>query len=370
MEFLFLSALHGWAVGFLLTRLSIFLARRYHVLAHPNERASHTIPTPRLGGIAIAGTVYLLVAMLDLQGQFPPALWRTGLLVGGAWAFIGGLLDDLLQLDPKPKFFFQFAAAGCALVAGIHALPEPVTSWIATRDQSWLPIASWIFSATFIIFFMNAYNFMDGMDGQAATFGALSALALELPRAVFGDRTFVGEVILLGSLAGALLGFFFFNRPSAALERKTFMGDCGSQFVGFVLAVMVLRCEQTTPRVFNFWSAVIVLSPFIWDVVYTLVRRLLRGENILQAHRTHLYQRLLVAGWTHGEVLALNFVLWGICFVLAQLHGRLLRAEADDWLPLVYCATALVLVLYTIFVLAVEFRTRRAAAQQAKASYS
>jgi UDP-N-acetylmuramyl pentapeptide phosphotransferase/UDP-N-acetylglucosamine-1-phosphate transferase len=368
IPYLIVSMVFGWGVAFLVTRLSIAMARRYDVLARPDHRASHSIPTPRLGGLGIVAALYGHAALLDAQGFFAPAPWKSALLVGGAWAFVGGLLDDFHQLNPRWKFLFQFAAAGSAAVLGFRVLPAPFAAWLDPLSDSWFEIAAGLFTVLFIVFVMNAYNFMDGMDGQAAVFGTLVAVAMALPSAALVVPDALGEVVMLGTLAGALLGFFMYNRPSAPVGRKTFMGDCGSQFVGYALALMALRCEQTSYDVFNFWSALIILSPFLWDVTYTLIRRLLRGENILTAHRTHLYQRLLVAGWSHTEALALNFMLWGMCFVLAQLHARLLREGARGWLALVYCAVAFVLLCYTLFVLMVERQAKRRAQRDATSS--
>lgn len=366
VPYLIASAVFGWGMALIFTRVSIVLARRYGVLAYPNQRASHTIPTPRLGGIGIVAAFYTHLLFLDLNSFLGPAPWKTAILVGGAWAFVGGLLDDLLHLDPKWKFLFQFAAAATVLGAGFKVLPEPFATWLSPWGRLPYQLAAASFTVLFIVFFMNAFNFMDGMDGQAAIFGALTVLSFSLPAATFVLPNTFGEIVVAGTLAGALIAFFqFFNRPAVSPRRKTFMGDCGSQFIGFVLAVLALRREQTSYDVFDFWSACIVLSPFIWDVCYTLIRRLLRRENVFQAHRTHLYQRLLVAGWSHSEVLALNFVLWGACFVLGQIHGRLLRDQRPYWLMLVYLATFFVLLLYTLFVLFVE---RRAASRTTMAN--
>jgi UDP-GlcNAc:undecaprenyl-phosphate GlcNAc-1-phosphate transferase len=350
------SLLFAFIVSLYFTRASMWLARRFGIVAHPNARASHTIPTPRLGGLGIAAAFFLHVLFLDLRGIFPPSPLKTAILVGGTWAFVGGLLDDIFQLSPRWKFLFQIAAAGTLVVTGFWILPQPFREWLLGRGfhPSIVAAAAIAFTFLFVIFFMNAYNFMDGMDGQAASFGSLASLALALPSAVFVRNGSERDILVLGTLAGALFGFLLFNLPTVPPHRKTFMGDCGSQFVGYLLAVMCLTREYSTPDIFNFWSAVIVLSPFMWDVVYTLVRRLLRHENIFQAHRTHLYQRLLVAGWSHAEVLAVNFALWGACFVLAQLHGRWLRHGREHWLWVVGCLNVLLLLSYTLFVLIVE----------------
>jgi UDP-N-acetylmuramyl pentapeptide phosphotransferase/UDP-N-acetylglucosamine-1-phosphate transferase len=200
---------------------------------------------------------------------------------------------------------------------------------------------------------------MDGMDGQAALFGALVSLAMAMPLVAFDFPYAVAQSVVLLVLAGVLFAFLMFNLPTTELPRKTFMGDSGSQFVGFVLAIAALHTCEYRNSSFPFAAALIILSPFLWDVLYTLIRRTIRGENLLQAHRTHLYQRLLVAGWTHGRTLALNFVLWSLCFVLAQLDARFWRSSSHYLRPLVWLAVLLVHAGYTLFVLFEERKVRR-----------
>jgi UDP-N-acetylmuramyl pentapeptide phosphotransferase/UDP-N-acetylglucosamine-1-phosphate transferase len=186
------------------------------------------------------------------------------------------------------------------------------------------------------------------------------SVGIYLPLAAFHLLRFSGEVFVLSSLSGALLGFYLFNNPTRPQGEKTFMGDSGSQFVGFVLAIMTLRLADAGSRAFTFGAALILLSPFLWDVSYTLVRRLVRGENILQAHRSHLYQRLLIAGWSHGQTLAVNFVLWGICYALSQTYARGLRFKGPVLPVVAVSATLLVLLAYTLMVLLVERSARKA----------
>jgi UDP-N-acetylmuramyl pentapeptide phosphotransferase/UDP-N-acetylglucosamine-1-phosphate transferase len=151
-----------------------------------------------------------------------------------------------------------------------------------------------------------------------------------------------------------LLGLLAFNWPGTSPERKTFMGDGGSQFVGFVIAMLVLRLDESATYAFPSIAALIVLSPFIYDVCFTLLRRLSRGENIFVAHRSHLYQRLLIAGWSHGKTLLLNSILWITCVYLAYLYARAGWLGQLQLRYFVFLATAVVLFIYTAIVLLVE----------------
>jgi UDP-N-acetylmuramyl pentapeptide phosphotransferase/UDP-N-acetylglucosamine-1-phosphate transferase len=157
------------------------------------------------------------------------------------------------------------------------------------------------------------------------------------------------------------MGLTVYNHPSRIPPHKTFMGDCGSQFVGFALAVFAMHLPRMPLRSFSFVSALILLSPFAWDVCYTLGRRILRGENVLRAHRSHLYQRLLVSGWTHAEALALNAVLWTSCAALALLYESAGRSRDGSEAALVLLAVLALLAFHTLFVLWVERRAHRRA---------
>lgn len=349
----------GAVLGAILVRYTIEAAHRHEILARPSERGSHSVPTPRLGGLGVAGVVYLVLAVIRFARPNHLSGWETAVFVGGAFALIGGLMDDILELNARWKFLFQFAAAGSAVILG--ATP----GWDRLIANPWLGAALDQGGAfLFIIFLMNAYNFMDGMDGQAALFGALASLGMMVPLCMEYPGFAPAEAVVLGALAGALIGLASFNLPGQPQHRKTFMGDCGSQFVGFTLAVFVLRQPRLGLKTFSVVSALILLSPFIWDVCYTLVRRLARRENIFKAHRSHLYQRLLVAGWTHSRALALNGALWTCCAILSLLYEAASRNPGRGEAALVVLVTLALLSTYTLAVLWVERRACVRAASQ------
>lgn len=349
-----------WSV--LAVRLTVHAARRYGVLAHPSQRASHTVPTPRLGGVGFVSSFFIVLFLLEQVRPVPVAPWVGALIVGGGYALVGGLLDDLLDLNPRWKFLFQAAAAGTAVASGLRLDVFDWPGGAATQFSSALGI---ILAFLFVVFMMNAYNFMDGMDGQAAIFGIFAFAGMLAPLVGPQISYFSGEALVCAMLAGGLAGFLPFNAPGCDPERKTFMGDSGSQFIGFALAVVALRLQDAAPDRFPLAAALILFSPFIYDVLFTLVRRFVRGENLLVAHRSHLYQRLMIAGWSHGRTLALNGLLYAACFFLSHVYavglpavGGLSRNPAV-WEWAAVGATACALAAYTALVLAVE---RRAAA--------
>ncbi len=353
----------GFLLAVLLVRQTILAAHRHAIVARPTARGSHTVPTPRLGGLGVAAAVFVILA--SMQVWRPPDLspWLAAFFVGGAFALVGGMLDDVLELDPRWKFMFQFAAAGTAALmgVGIHTDLLPA-AWTASLGRDHAAVLNQMVSGgvTFVavVFFMNAYNFMDGMDGQAAIYGSLVAIGLYLPWLAARPFFAPPEVFAMAAVAGALLGLFWYNHPGKPAGEKTFMGDSGSQFIGYALALTALHSAGARLDTFSVVSALILFSPFAWDVVYTLLRRIVRGENILEAHRSHLYQRLLVAGWNHTRVLFLNIALWISCFALALNYPRVARLRGGGEALLVVLATVLLLTLYTLFVLWVERRAR------------
>lgn len=348
------SLLFPALVSMLLVRLTIWVSHQYDVMARPSDRGSHSIPTPRLGGLGSAAAFFITAFVLShwrLVAPLEP--WRLVLLVGGAWALIGGALDDFQELSPRWKLLVQAAAVGSVLTFGFapNQLDLPLLGTVT------IPAFAGVITAMLVCFFMmNIFNFMDGMDGQAAVFGIITGLTMAIYIANHGFRMGLGIIwtnMYLAAMAaicvGSLLGLLWHNYPGREMRWKTFMGDCGSQFYGFVLAVIALQAGVGPQQEALPWAASLILfSPFIYDVCFTLIRRYRRGERLSQAHRTHLYQRLMVAGWSHGKTLKLNVGLYVICAVLAYVYGRAYATGIVQILCII--VTGCVLAGYTWFV--------------------
>jgi UDP-N-acetylmuramyl pentapeptide phosphotransferase/UDP-N-acetylglucosamine-1-phosphate transferase len=284
-----------FVLSLVLTRIAIAVARHLDLLAHPVERSSHSIPTPQVGGIgiclsllfatSIAGSLGLEDYPRLLPGLPATALWVTFALV--VWGMFLGLIDDILALEALPKLAGQFVLSFLA-VWTIRQIPlndNGPAPWLFGSGLGLLFVFFWI------LFFTNAYNFMDGVNGQSGVF-ALNALGwqalmtLSLP----GSNWDSLSPFLL--IAAAILGFLPWNFP----RPRTFLGDSGSLPIGALLALLaVVACEGSPAR---FVAFLLPLSLYLYDVLLTLIRRSLRGENVFKAHREHLYQRMLVArGW-------------------------------------------------------------------------
>jgi UDP-GlcNAc:undecaprenyl-phosphate/decaprenyl-phosphate GlcNAc-1-phosphate transferase len=303
--------------------LLIVVARRWDLLDHPGHRSSHSFPVPRIGGIGIAAGFF--VGLLICFFLAPRRAWYLPVFAGSFIALAFGLADDLRRLSPFRKLALQFV---CAIVAlGIEV------DWTIGSALFAAVLAA---SVLWIVFFMNAFNFMDGMDGQSAIFGILVASVFTIPMSVLnagGLHVFCTAFVLVF----ALLGFLPLNLSA---RFKIFMGDCGSQMVGFVLAFLLLHVSRG--YVFSFF---ICYWPFVYDVLFTLVRRSLRGKNLFEAHRDHLYQRLLRSGMTHTQVLACQFVFMLSCF-LAFLGSLLFSLNIWGSISIVLFFT----VVYTAYV--------------------
>ncbi|MBN1867356.1 hypothetical protein JW916_08690 [Candidatus Sumerlaeota bacterium] len=372
-----------------LTGLAVFVARRFRLYAHPVDRSSHSVPTPQVGGVGICLALGAALAFgcsglatgefsgfFGFQFRFP----HYALMLDPHWALLSyvvlgmllGLIDDVLHLRALVKL------AGLVFLATVPFLAE---IWFDAARAAQLgfehhPVRFWIQCLVvfgWIVFFANAFNFMDGVNGQSGVF-ALNAvfwwgaiLFLNGNQAVLVPGPERDLLAVYCALGGAVLGFLFWNFPRPA----TFMGDSGALPLGAALAFLAI-----VPTGFGEHEVVVYVMPlsvFIYDVLYTLVRRAGRRENLLQAHRSHLYQRLLIAtGWSHARLLAFHlpfylltgFAAWFYTALTVQTPGGESIAEAAGvpdrvvwwaWVAFV----ALVLVVYTMLVLQYEAKARK-----------
>jgi UDP-N-acetylmuramyl pentapeptide phosphotransferase/UDP-N-acetylglucosamine-1-phosphate transferase len=259
--FYFLAAASAAALVWGILRALIPLFRR-RLLDQPNPRSSHSLPTPRGGGLAFVLVGSTAVAFL---GVWIPALCLPLALVG--------FVDDRHSLPAALRYGVQVATAlVLLLISPWHLTSIGVLPWLL------LLIAS-----TAVI---NFTNFMDGLDGLVA--GCMTVL--------FSVAAFAG-MPALWPLVGALLGFLIWNWSPA----KVFMGDVGSTFLGAVFAGVVLRAPSWPEAL----ALLLVATPLLGDAFLCVPRRLLAGQQVFQAHRLHLFQRLHQAGWPHARVSSL-----------------------------------------------------------------
>lgn len=262
----------------------------------PNRRSSHTRPTPRGGGLGFIlafAVVSGLAVTLGQGGQLPQVAlsWRGW---GQLWAVllplgIVGLVDDQRGVSARVRYGVQLLAATLAVINfgpfPLFALGGQFNLGTVLGAEGAIAI-SVLLTVIALTALINFTNFIDGLDGIVAGVGVVQFcfFALYFHQPVWG------------LLAATLLGFLRWNWHPA----KIFMGDVGSTVLGGACGVALLGAPSAPQA----WSALAITLPIVADAVYTLIRRLLRQENIFQAHRFHLYQRLQQAGWSHGQVAA------------------------------------------------------------------
>lgn len=268
---LLLTLLVSWGVTGWVRRYA--LARS--VLDIPNARSSHTTPTPRGGGLAIVLAFLLVLPVLASQGRIEsPLMWA--LLGAGAWTALLGFLDDHQHIPARWRLLGHFVGAVWALY-WLGGMP-PVELLGLKRDLGW---AGHILAALGLVWLLNLYNFMDGIDGIAS----IETISVCLGGIVLYWLS--GNVQLMWAplaLVVAVLGFLYWNFPPASI----FMGDSGSGFLGIALGVMALQAAWISPELL--WGWLILLGVFIVDATLTLLHRLVRGERVYEAHRSHAYQ--------------------------------------------------------------------------------
>jgi UDP-GlcNAc:undecaprenyl-phosphate/decaprenyl-phosphate GlcNAc-1-phosphate transferase len=296
-----------FAVAFALALIAIELVRRSSLarilVDRPNERSLHRVPTPRVGGIGLlAGALPVAFAFASPEGR----------VLAGAAAVLAmvSAADDAESLPVATRLAVHLGVAAIAVAAigppawnaGAGAL---ITAFGAVLAITWMA---------------NLFNFMDGSDGLAGGMAAIGFAVL----AVAAHRANATDIaVVAGTVSGASLAFLAFNFPPA----RVFMGDAGSVPLGFLAGALGWQgvARETWPA----WFPVLVFSPFIVDATVTLLRRLVAGERIWKAHRSHYYQRLVLGGWSHRRLAISAWALMvavGASALLARERSGMLQS--------------------------------------------
>lgn len=270
------------ALTFLVSVLVTGGVRRYalkkSLIDIPNERSSHVVPTPRGGGL---GFIVGLAVSLSILPFFPVSDLSPDYFLGLVLIPLAiiGFLDDRYNLPSSLRYTVQLSTA---IIAVVHygSFPQP---WLDSLGTGGALFAMGLTAIGFTAL-INFYNFMDGLDGFIT-----SVTAIQL-----GFIAFYLNQPLWYLLIASLLGFLCWNWPPA----KIFMGDVGSTVLGAVIAVALIQVQDVTLA----WSSLAITLPITADTIYTLIVRLTHRENIFQAHRTHIFQRLQQSGWSHSQV--------------------------------------------------------------------
>jgi UDP-N-acetylmuramyl pentapeptide phosphotransferase/UDP-N-acetylglucosamine-1-phosphate transferase len=268
---------------------------RLYILDHPNERSLHSRPTPRTGGVAIFSAILLAgFAWLLYSGeQWERAAW-LGLVVSAV--AVTSFIDDRRHIEPQYRLLAHVAAAIALLYSDFRIndtwLPFPVN---ALSDTAMATL-----TVLYVVWMLELYNFMDGIDGFAGGMAVVGFGALAILSISGGIHVVTGLCLIV---AAAALGFLMLNFPPA----KIFMGDVGSATLGLLVAALSLWGAQS--HAFPLWAAILVFSPFIVDASVTILARAWRREKIWRPHKSHYYQRLVQLGWSHRRVVLWEYAL-------------------------------------------------------------
>ncbi|MFP3937579.1 MAG: glycosyltransferase family 4 protein [Phycisphaerae bacterium] len=303
---------------YLLTFPVRHLGERLNLIDIPGQRSSHTNPTPRTGGVAIIFGI--LIGVASAFRPSVPFLWAAG--VGGLVAGIS-FVDDMVNISAGPRFLVHILVAGLT-IGLIGLIPDGFGLPIYTGRIDLPEWLGFLLATMFVVGFVNAYNFMDGINGLAASQGVWAGVTISIMLLFAGSGN---SIYTAGALGGACLGFLPHNFPRA----KIFMGDIGATVLGFGLAMLVLIGAARSS--ISWIAFVIPLSLFIWDPLFTVMKRIFQGHNPLRPHREFHFHLLVRCGWSHDSVTRLQNVLMMVLCACGFLYGWAHRMTDDPILP-------------------------------------
>lgn len=325
---LYLAAFLGaFGITLLTTPFAKWLAFKVHAIDQPKARGMHHKPMPRLGGVAIV--LGFMVTMLVLFPYVHEMDTRAfaGFLVGCGIIVVLGVFDDIYNLNAKLKLAFQILAALVVILTGTRI---NVVFWPFSTALNLFSIP---FTLVWIVGVTNAVNLIDGLDGLAAGISSIAAFSLMILCIITGSEL---AVVLTAALAGSCIGFL----PRNFNPAEIFMGDSGSTFLGFVLAVSSIMGVFKGYAVLAVGVSILCLALPIGDTLFAMTRRAAKGQPIMSPDRGHLHHRLIDRGFTQKQAVLLMYGISSGCGLLA-IFLAVRRAET------------LAVVLLTVFVLSI-----------------
>ena len=288
-------------VSFVSTPVVKALAQRMGAMDVPKDaRRMHDHPIPRMGGLAIFfGFMLSVLVFLPLTEQL------RGMLLGASLIVVLGILDDIYALSAKLKFVVQIVAALIAVSQGnvITVLSNPN---IFSDDPFWdLGILSVPVTVLWIVGITNAVNLIDGLDGLACGVSTISSMTMLVIALVVAEAD---VAIIMAALAGACIGFLPYNLNPA----KIFMGDTGSTFLGFVLAVVSIQGLFKYAAIISFAVPFLMLALPIFDTCFAIIRRVSKGQSPMSPDRSHIHHRLIDMGFSQKQAVAMLYVISAI----------------------------------------------------------
>lgn len=311
-----IAFLLAFFTSFVIVPYTIKLAKKVGAIDKPNNRKVNKKPIPRIGGIAIlagfiVSGVYLIITMsienkIVLNGSENYIMKLIGFLISIVIIEVFAYLDDIKDLSPLMKLFAQVASAMIVFFSGIRI--DVIDEWTLS------PVFSFILTVGWIIGITNAINLIDGLDGLSSGISLISCFSLLIIFAT--NYSPLISIILITALAGAIMGFMPYNIYPA----KTFMGDVGSQFLGFSLSVISILGVAKTVTLLVFIAPVLVLGLPIFDTLFAIIRRIVKGKSlkaVFQADKGHLHHRLMKQGFTQKQSVTILYALSATLGLLA-----------------------------------------------------
>jgi len=315
-----------------------YMLHHFKVMDNPVARSSHSVPTPKSGGASIVLT--FLIGMILLFCYADVTMIPRNHFLGFAFSalFIAGisLYDDVKNKPFIIKLAAQCLAAGLVLMFGL-VIDEMALPWIGD-----VKLGFWGYPLSFIwiIGLTNAFNFMDGLDGLMGGVGAIVS-AFFCAITFFQGSTFV--YITSYTLLAGTAGFLIYNFPPA----RIFMGDVGSAFLGFAFAVLAIIAARYDHSHTSFFVMPLLMFNIIYDTAFTFCRRLIRGERVFDAHRSHLYQLFQQSGYSHRTVTLFHY---GVCLLQGAAAFWMVQIPGDRrlfvFLPFLFFQIAYTLLIF------------------------
>lgn len=293
----------------------------------PDERKIHSEPMPRLGGLAIyqAFVIAVLLAVPYSKDLF-------GILLGGTFIVVVGILDDIYQLPAKVKLLGQIASA-LVLIAFDIKVEWLSIPFAGEGEYIYFEYLSIPFTVFWVVAFTNVTNLIDGLDGLAAGVGAIASFTIACLAAQVG---YMEPAMLSAALFGAIIGFIRYNFNPATI----FMGDTGSMFIGYILAAFSVDGAVKTAATISLFVPAIVMGLPIMDTAFAIVRRYKNGRPIFSPDKGHLHHRLLALGMNQKQAVFFMYGITGVLAVAAVLYAELNGIYAAILIAIIATAVA------------------------------
>ena len=323
-----------------LTPLIIAIATARNWIDQPNARSVHRQPVARLGGIAIfAATMLAILPVLFIQNAIGNAFRGQGIkilaiLSGGSLMFLVGLTDDLRTLRIRTKLAAQLVAAAAVCSSGVYIDMISIPGLIQINLGVW----GWLITMVWLVGVTNAVNLIDGLDGLAAGISAIACGVIAI-MAILAHNVILAIIML--AMLGSLIGFLCFNFNPA----RIFMGDCGSLFLGFMIAAASVLTASMTETIVGVAIPILVLGIPIFDTFFCMLRRFLQRRGIMSADRGHFHHRLLELGFTQHQVAIIAYI---ITLTITGLGFFLLVTQSAASLVIFLSCLILLLLIFRI----------------------